>query len=76
MGRMRLARLWPLVYCLQAHQSHQAADTVATGFDAIPRQADRDLATAEERILCEQLVDRFHQRQCLFARRQRPVVER
>jgi hypothetical protein len=25
---------------------------------AIPRQADRDLATAEERILCEQLVDR------------------
>jgi hypothetical protein len=58
MSRVRLTGLWPLVNGFQAHQTHQAADAMTAGLHAIPRQPGGDLPAAEERVFCEQLVDR------------------
>ena len=51
MGRMRLADLRPAIDCVQAHLAHEAAHTVASHLDPVPRQPGCDLAAAEERIL-------------------------
>ena len=49
---------------------------MASHFDPVPRQPCRDLATAEEQLLREQLVDRLRQGQFIGARWQWSVAER